>query len=69
MIISLQLKKNVDKGALLHEVRFSDANCHMLHKLDKQAILLFFVSAFAQSELSKTWLEIKTGMKCGSPVG
>ena len=62
-VISLQSKDNVDKGALLHKVHYSDANRHMLHKLDKQAISLYFVSAFAQSELSKTWLEIKTGFE------
>ena len=48
----MQSKENVDKRAL--------ANRHMLHKLDKQAISLYFVSTFAQSKLSKTWLEIKT---------
>ena len=62
-IISLQTKENVDKGALLHKVHYSDANRHMLHKLDKQAISLYFVSAFAPSELSKTWLEMKTGFE------
>ena len=62
VIISLQSKENVDKGALLHNVHYSDANRHMLHKLDKQAILLYFGSAFAHSELSQGW-------KSGSPVG
>ena len=37
-IISLQSKDNVDKGAFLHKVHFSDAHRHILHKLDKQAI-------------------------------
>ena len=63
VIISLHSKENVDKRAFLHEVHYSDANRHILHKLDKQAKSLYFVSAFAQSELSKTWL------KSGSPVG
>ena len=63
VIIQLQSKKNVDKGDLLHKVNYSDANRHMLHKLDRQAISLYFVRAFGQSELSKTWLEIKTGME------
>ena len=48
----MQSKENVDKGAL--------ANRHMLHTLDKQAVSLYFVSALAQSKLSKTRLEIKT---------
>ena len=62
VIISLQSKENVDKGALAQKVHYSDANRHMSHKLDKQALSFCFVSAFAQSELSKTSLEIKTGM-------
>ena len=62
VIISLQAKDNVDKGALLHKVHCSDVNRHMLHKLDKQAIL-YFVNVFAQSDLTKTWLEIRTGME------
>ena len=49
--------------ALLLTVHYSDANHHMPHKLDKQAISLYFASAFAQSEQSKTWLGIKTGME------
>ena len=63
VITSLQSKENVDKGALLHKVHCSNANRHLFHKLDKQAISLYFVSALAQSELSKTWLEIKTGFE------
>ena len=39
----LQSKENVD---LLHEVRYIDANRHMLRKLDKQAISPYFVSAY-----------------------
>ena len=46
VIISLQSKEIVDREAFLHKVRHSDANRHMLHKLDKQAISLYFVSAF-----------------------
>ena len=57
VIIALQLKDNVDK------VHHSDANRQTLHKLDKQAVSLHLVSVFAQSELSKTWLEIQTGME------
>ena len=38
--------------ALLHEVHYSDASRHILHKLS-----LHFVSAFAQLELSKTGFE------------
>ena len=63
VIISLQLKDNADKGALLHKVHYSDANRHKLHMLDRQAEFFYFVNAFAQSDLSKTWLETKTGME------
>ena len=62
VIISLQSKENVDKGALLHKVHYRDGNRHKLHKLHTQAMSLFFVNAFAQSDVSKTWLVIKTGM-------
>ena len=63
VIIMLQSKDNVDKGALWHKVHHNDANLHIVHQLDKQAISLYFVSVFAHSELSKTWMEIKIGWK------
>ena len=68
VVNSLQSKENVDKGAFLHRVQNSDANHHMFHKFNKQAISEYFVSAFAQLELGKTWLENKTGME-DCPVG
>ena len=57
------VERECGQGSILHKVHYSDADRHMSHKLDKQAISLYFVSAFAQSELSKTCLEIKTGME------
>ena len=57
------VERECGQRALLHKVQDSDANRHTSHKLDKQAISLCFVSALAQSEQSKTWLEIKTGFE------
>ena len=67
VIISLQSKENVDKGSL-HTVHYSDANRHMLHKLDKQAISLYFVSDFDRSCPRRGW-KSRQGWKGSSPVG
>ena len=62
VIISLLSKENVDKGAFLHKVHYSDSNRHMLHKLDKQAISLYFASALPNRSCRRRgWNQDKDG--------
>ena len=64
LIMSLPVQdERVGKGVMLHVVQYSDFKRNKLHKLDVQLMRQYFDSAFAPSQLSKTWVEFKDAIQ------